>query len=296
MAEDLTPREEAAADAEREPVTPETETAAETAAPPETAETPAVPPETADGANKTYKFQGVVDFIFLVDVTGSMGPCIDALRDNINKFIDIMMDSTGNGSAISDWRGRVVGYRDYEYDGRTSYGWLVDNPFTRDAAVLRRQLADLTPKGGGPGVEGIPESLLDAMMTVATTGAVDPQAGESDADTNKWRQAGTSARIVIVFTDATYHPTMSIPGYEGAGLKDLYNVYKQERIKPYFFVPTDPSFIPLGRFHGANLQQCGNGQDGLLSVTQDQAAFQKLLEVLARGVTATATKQVREIL
>ena len=46
-------------------------------------------PENANNeANKTYKNAGVVDLVFLVDVTGSMGPCINALRDNINHFID----------------------------------------------------------------------------------------------------------------------------------------------------------------------------------------------------------------
>ena len=284
MTDDLTPRDETSHAAEAAPAT---------ATP--VVETP-VPAETAETPNKTYKNQGVVDFIFLIDVTGSMGPCINALRENINKFIDMMADSTGNGSPVTDWRGRVVGYRDYEYDKDTSYGWLVDNPFTRDIASLRRQLADLTPKGGGPGEDGIPESLLDAMMTVATTGVIDLQAGESDENTTKWRPLGSCARVVIVFTDATYHPTMSIPGYEGAGVKDLYNVFLQERIKPYFFVPNDPSFIPLGRFKGANISQCGGGQDGLLSITKDEASFQKLLAMLARGFTETATKMEREIL
>jgi len=284
MADDLTPRDETAPAAEAAPAT---------ATPVE--ETP-VPAEAAETPNKTYKNQGVVDFIFLVDVTGSMGPCINALRENINKFIDMMVDTTGNGSPITDWRGRVVGYRDYDYDKDTSYGWLVDNPFTRDVTILRQQLAALTPKGGGPGVEGIPESLLDAMMTVAAAGAIDLQAGESDDNTVKWRPLGSSARVVIVFTDATYHPTMSIPGYEGAGVKDLYNVYLQERIKPYFFVPRDPSFIALGRFKGAVISDCGEGQDGLLTITKDEAAFQKLLEMLAKGVTQTATKMEREIL
>ncbi len=290
MADDLTPRDEAATAAEAAPAT---ETVPATATPVE--ETP-VPTEAAETPNKTYKNQGIVDFIFLVDVTGSMGPCINALRENINKFIDMMVDSTGNGSSVTDWRGRVVGYRDYEYDKDTSYGWLVDNPFTRDVTVLRQQLAALTPKGGGPGAEGIPESLLDAMMTVAAAGAIDLQAGESDENTVKWRPRGSCARVVIVFTDATYHPTMSIPGYEGAGVKDLYNVFLQESIKPYFFVPCDPSFIPLGRFNGANISQCGGGQDGLLSITKDEASFQKLLAMLARGVTETATKMEREIL
>ena len=246
-------------------------------------------PVTEESANKKYKNSGVADIVFLIDVTGSMKPCINALRDNINKFIDMLTSTEGNGSPVSDWRARVVGYRDYNADGPTSYGWFNDNKFTRDVATLRNQLGALVAKGGGDN----PESLLDAMMTVAAVGAIDLQSTGDEENTNKWRVAGSAARIVIVFTDDTYHPTMSIPGYEGAGVKDLYNIYNQERIKPYFFVPADASYSILGRFRGAILTQCGEGADGLLAVTSDQAKFQKLLEQLAKGVSQSASSQVR---
>ena len=253
-------------------------------------------PDAENTANKTYKNAGVVDLVFLVDVTGSMGPCIDALRENIYHFIDMLTSTVGNGSPVTDWRARVVGYRDYLYDGPQSYGWLVENPFTRDVATLKAQLAALSPKGGGPGEEGIPESLLDAMMVVAMAGKQDLQGNDSDGESKEWRPDGAAARIVIIFTDATYHPTMSIPGYEGAGVRDLYNVYKQEHIKPYFFVPSDASYAMLGRFRGAILTQCGDGSDGLVSVTSDQAKFNELIERLAMGVSQSASAGVRETL
>ena len=257
--------------------------------------TPAVdiPENTDNDANKTYKNAGVADLVFLIDVTGSMGPCINALRENINHFIDMLTSTEGNGSPVTDWRARVVGYRDFPYDGNTSYGWLVDNDFTRDVAALKAQVAALEPKGGGPGAEGIPESLLDAMMTVATAGVIDLQAGENEANSKKWRPDGAAARIVIIFTDATYHPTMSIPGYEGAGVRDLYNVYNQAHIKPYFFVPSDASYAILSRFKGAILTQCGEGCDGLVSITSDQAKFTELIDRLAKGVSQSATTGVR---
>ena len=165
---------------------------------PETSE-PAAPaaeeiPVTEENPNKQYKNSGIADIVFLIDATGSMRPCIDALRDNINKFIDMLTDTTGNGSPVTDWRARVVGYRDYTADGSTSYGWLNDNPFTRDVSALRSQLAALTPRGGGD----VPESLLDAMMAVATTGSIDLQATGDEDNTNKWRTPGSAARIVIV--------------------------------------------------------------------------------------------------
>ena len=288
MAEDLVTLD--GGTTEPESAAPETAPAPAEAAPAETAPAAEASASAAETAEKTYLNAGVADVVFLVDVTGSMGPCINALRDNICAFIDMMTDTAGNGSPVTDWRARVVGYRDYPYDNGTSYGWLVDNPFTRDAAALRAQLAALEAKGGGPGQEGIPESLLDAMMVVATTGAVDPQAGESDENTCKWRPEPAAARFVIVFTDATYHPTMSIPGYEGAGIRELNNVYKQEHIKLYLFVPSDASYAILSRF--GVLTQCGNGSDGLVSTTSDRTKFNQLLVRLAQGISRSAQNRV----
>ena len=50
-----------------------------------------------------------VDFIFLIDGTLSMQPCMDSLKANINVFLDELM---GEQSVLRDWRGKVVTYRD----------------------------------------------------------------------------------------------------------------------------------------------------------------------------------------
>ena len=61
------------------------------------------------------KTKGVADLVFVVDVSGSMAPCIDALRKNIEAFIDSLSRGDGNNVApVRDWRGKVVGYRDIE--------------------------------------------------------------------------------------------------------------------------------------------------------------------------------------
>lgn len=54
------------------------------------------------------KTRGVADIVFLIDISGSMKPCIDALRANIELFIDFL--SAGNANeGLRDWRGKVVG-------------------------------------------------------------------------------------------------------------------------------------------------------------------------------------------
>lgn len=61
------------------------------------------------------KTRGVADLVFMVDVSGSMATCIDALRKNIEAFIDSLSRGDGNNVApVRDWRAKVVGYRDIE--------------------------------------------------------------------------------------------------------------------------------------------------------------------------------------
>src|SRR5688500_16258060 len=61
------------------------------------------------------KTKGVADIVFVVDVSGSMKPCIDALRVNIEAFIDSLGKGEGNNNPpVKDWRAKVVGFRDVE--------------------------------------------------------------------------------------------------------------------------------------------------------------------------------------
>ena len=115
------------------------------------------------------KVRGVADIVFLIDVTGSMQPCIDALRDNIRGFIETLSSKDANsGSPVRDWRARVVGYRDFPADGEAN--WLVDNEFVRDASALGDQLSRLVAEGGG---EGVDEQLGAAEVLLGEEGARD---------------------------------------------------------------------------------------------------------------------------
>ena len=90
------------------------------------------------------KTKGVADIVFVVDVSGSMSPCIDALRKNIEAFINSLSQGGPNNAApVRDWRGKVVGYRDIEAAQSEGLPWIVDNPFVTDAGALKAQLTAL---------------------------------------------------------------------------------------------------------------------------------------------------------
>ena len=75
---------------------------------------------------------------------------------------------------------------------------LLTTPFVSEPAQIREQLNRLRATGGGDE----PESLLDAIYKVATVGQSDKE-GQT-VGPYKWRYRSSAARVVIIFTDASY--------------------------------------------------------------------------------------------
>jgi len=272
-----------------------TPAAAEAAAPPAPTDAP-VPP-TAQGASEVAppsaappargKTKGVADIVFLVDVTGSMAPIIDALRRNIEAFVDsLSRGDANNASPVKDWRGRVVGFRDIETSESEGVPWFVDNPFVRDAVALKAQLAALRAEGGGDE----PESLLDALYKVATTEAT-PKGAQSE-DPGKWRYRSEAARVVVLFTDASFKETMTIPEAKGGALQDVANVVMANRIILSLFAPNFEGYDRLSQIDKSEWEVVEyeglNPQEALQKFTADPANFRTTLKQLAASVSKSA--------
>ncbi len=230
------------------------------------------------------KTKGVADLVFLIDVSGSMAPVIDALRRNIETFIDSLSHGgdANNAAPVKDWRAKVVGYRDTTDGDR----WLEDNPFVRDASALKAQLAALSAEGGGDE----PESLLDALYKVATMEAT-PKGAQSE-DPGKWRYRSDAARVVIVFTDASFKETMAIPEAKGGGLQDVTNVIMANRIVLSIFAPNFEVYDRLSQIDKSEWEVVEyeglSPQQALQKFTSDQANFRNTLKQLAASVSKSA--------
>jgi hypothetical protein len=121
------------------------------------------------------------DVVFVHDATGSLQPYIDDARQFVNNRIrDIQNKAIMNGG---DARYRVIAFRDHREEGDL---WTVHdlNPFTKDFAVLKRQLDALVTSGGGDG----PEAQIDALDAALRS---------------SWRR--DAKRIVILITDSPPH-------------------------------------------------------------------------------------------
>jgi von Willebrand factor type A domain len=255
--------------------------------PPDTAVGEALPADTAPPPQARPKTKGVADIVFLLDVSGSMSPCIDALRANIEAFVESLSAGGPNNAApVKDWRAKVVGYRDVEADPGAGLSWFEDNPFVRNTAELKRQLAALRAQGGGDE----PESLLDALYKVATLEAL-PKGAQGE-DPAKWRYRSDAARVVVVFTDASFKETMSIPEAKGGALQDVANVVMANRIILSLFAPNFEGYDRLSQIDKSEWEVVEyeglSPQEALQKFTSDQANFRNTLKQLAASVSRSA--------
>jgi len=218
------------------------------------------------------KTRGIVDIVFLMDATASMELCIEAVKNNINSFIDTICDSTKQDNPVGDWRAKVVGYRDFLDDAAAKP--LEDNPFVHnDANALKAQLATLEAVGGGDE----PESLLDAIIHIADMDA--NEKGAQDLDPNKWQYRSSAARVVIIFTDAPYHPNTK----EGGTFEDIVNCCVSQRLLLFIFAPEYPCYddlveIDRAEYESFEIKDGETGVEALASFTSDPDAFKKAMK------------------
>ena len=240
------------------------------------------PPPTARA-----KAKGVADIVFIVDVSGSMKPCIDALRQNIEAFIDSLSKGEGNNAPpVKDWRAKVVGYRDADAAPSEGLQWIVDNPFVREASALKSQLSELRAEGGGDE----PESLLDALFKTASMEA-SPKGSQTE-DPGKWRYRSDAARVVVVFTDAPFKETMSIQEAKGGSLQDVANIVMANRIILSLFAPNFEGYDRLSQIDKSEWEVVEydglSPQEALKKFTSDPVNFRTTMKQLAASVSRSA--------
>jgi Mg-chelatase subunit ChlD len=101
----------------------------------------------------------MVDIVFVLDVTSSMGYAIKGVQDGIKSFAD------GLNPKRVDFRIGLLAFRDRvigEPSQTLRFGKM-DEPFTTDLEEFKRKVSQLQPLGGGD----IPESALDAICEAA---------------------------------------------------------------------------------------------------------------------------------
>lgn len=194
-----------------------------------------------------------LDFVFLVDASRGMQPCIDFLARNIE---EAMWQSLIKSDRTQlNWRGKVVGFRDLARDGED---WFEDNVFVRDCDRLRSQLEELASHGGGDDAN----SLLDAIQRVAEMDAT--PSGSTPDDPEKWRFKRDAGRVVVILTASGFHETMRLPAHGGSGLKVVAEQCGRSRLLLYILAPAMPCYDDLSAIRRAEyVRVCNEGEDAV---------------------------------
>jgi hypothetical protein len=234
------------------------------------------------------KVKGIADIVFLLDATGSMGPCINAVKQNIKTFVQTLTTPTPNGGAVvKDWRAKVVGYRDLDY---TDVPAMVDNPFVGSVQELESQLDALTADGGGDEAE----TLLEALYLLANMPATN--SGEP-LRPDAWRAVNAGRRFVIVFTDAPFKEPLRAP--RGASIDDVILNLMTAKIVLHMFAPaTIARFgtleeVDKALWYKIPVNAGETAQQALQEYTADQSKFEKIIQLLAKTMTMQSSEEPR---
>jgi len=226
------------------------------------------------------KVKGVADIVFLLDATGSMGPCINAVKQNITKFVTTLTSPDPNGSAVvKEWRAKIVGYRDLDYTDCPPY---VDNNFVTSVPELESQLAGLHADGGGDEAETLLEALY-CLANMPSTKLDDPLRGDA------WRSVGAARRFVVVFTDAPFKEPLRDP--RGASIDDVILNLMTAKIVLHIFAPkkfdrfNTLAEVDKAQWYAIPMQEGKTAQEALAEYTSDPSKFGKIIEQLAKTIT-----------
>ena len=134
-----------------------------------------------------------IDLVFVVDITGSMSPIIDEVKELVNGFSERLISTMSDeGKGLQDLWVRVIAYRDLGFEGPGAISASTFFELPEDESKLKEYVDGLTPSGGG----SEPESGLEALWL---------------AMRSPWRNQLRSRHIIVLLTDASAHPLGTYP-------------------------------------------------------------------------------------
>lgn len=217
------------------------------------------------------KVKGVCDIVICVDATGSMKPCIDALKGQIQSFIAGLEKPLDANTPALNWRLRVMGFRDLN-EGESMIN--LGSPMVKTSAEAQAQVDALEADGGGDE----PESALDAVwLATAKT---------------QWRPTpedpSPARKVIVLFSDATalptLHPDTVREGAVGNDVNAVRQILAEKNVVLYAWAPACPIWAELSKNNKlVTYQQLEDAGTGLATID-----FTSLLKRLGKALSESA--------
>jgi hypothetical protein len=224
----------------------------------------------------TTSTKGVVDVVFCLDASGSMAPCIDAVRKNLDAFLDAL---AGDVNRKIDCRldflahscgedGELVRSMSLRKNGaeliQALYGQSPQPAafFTADRDAIRRALRDVAVYG-------------DEAMLVALDMALD----------YPWRPPAGCHRVVVLLTDEPLEAN-AIWDTQRVKLDAVIDKIQHLGVKLYIVGPASSGLDTLAEADKCLYQKSLQSHDGLGSID-----FNKVLGQIGKSVSASVLQQ-----
>ena len=216
--------------------------------------------------------KGVVDVVFCLDASGSMAPCIDGVRKNLDAFlealagdanrkIDCRMDFLVHSCGEDGGLVRSMSLRKSGADLITALYGQSPTPeafFTTDREAIRRALKDVSVYG-------------DEAMLIALDMALD----------YPWRPQAGCHRVVVMLTDEPLEANAVWPAQQ-AKLDAVIDKIQRLGVKLYIVGPASPGLDTLAEADKCIYQKSSQSHDGLGSID-----FSKVLQQIGKSVSAS---------
>ena len=221
--------------------------------------------------------KGIVDIVFLIDVSGSMAPAIRKLTDNLDTFIKNI-----DPLKVKDYRVKIGSFSDLENDFdklamNLNRPWRENPQTTQSLDLIKNDLKeciDLVVEHFGGGDE--PESSLDAIYRAIDLFEDDP---------NKRK------RVIVLFTDATPKELLSSTiAHKGLTREDKLQLLVQkllnERVYLFLYAPVHKDYQYLALEASDRVTYEALNEDGKDPVSAlRELNFDNVLEILGKSIS-----------
>ena len=212
------------------------------------------------------------DIVFCIDASGSMKPCIDAVRDNIEKLLEGLetdvqttWDVRFDFLAFHDSKDGVHNYQSVALPTIPLFDAIYKNGdrgklFTKDLAAFKEGLRRIK-------VEGEEEQLLALDIAMDYP----------------WRPSDGCHRVVVLLTDEPVETGVAVDAQK-AKIDQLIEKVMDKRIKLFIVAPESDGFYRLSAADRCEYDDSGAERGGLKNVD-----FSKMMAAIGKSVSVAQT-------
>jgi hypothetical protein len=221
--------------------------------------------------------KGIADVVFVIDASGSMEPCISALKANIASFASSL---EGANAASFDLRLEFIAVKSDEDGGSCGMSTSRINGAADVAGAIYKG-------GSAQGSSKLwsgPAEFRNGLDRVEVGGNEDNLFALDTALDLPWRQANGCHRVVVLLTDEPPE-TGALPAARRARVPDLILKINDLRVKLFVVGPYSETFAELQAADGSDYLQIDDADvgNGLASVD-----FRKVMGSIAKSISVAS--------